>query len=251
VFVCFGWFVGCLCLFGSVFVIPVFCQQILGFTALQTGNLLLPGALITGFCMPIVGRLIAKGVSQKLMMPVGFLLFFIFTFMMYQVISPFSGTDDLFFPLLVRGAGLGLIFVPLTTLSLSNLKGKDIAQGAGITAMMRQLGGAFGVAILSTYLTVKQAGHRNDMLAYLAEGSSGLTERLNGIIAGLISRGVNSSEAARMAYKILEGQLTRQVYLLTYKDVFLLLGSFFLLCIPLVLLIKKGAGKISASDASH
>jgi DHA2 family multidrug resistance protein len=89
------------------------------------------------------------------------------------------------------------------------------------------------------------------MLAYLAEGSSGLTERLNGIIAGLISRGVNSSEAARMAYKILEGQLTRQVYLLTYKDVFLLLGSFFLLCIPLVLLIKKGAGKISASDASH
>ena len=171
--------------------------------------------------------------------------------MTYRVISPFSGTDDLFFPLLVRGAGLGLIFVPLTTLSLSNLKGKDIAQGAGITAMMRQLGGAFGVAILSTYLTVKQAGHRNDMLAYISEGSVAVQERLAGITAGLVSRGVNASDATKMAYKALEGQLTRQVYLLTYMDVFLLLGSFFLLCIPLVLLIKKGAGKISASDASH
>jgi DHA2 family multidrug resistance protein len=238
-------------LFGSVFVIPVFCQQILGFTALQTGNLLLPGALITGFCMPIVGKMIAKGVSQKIMMPIGFFLFFCFTLMTYRVISPFSGTDDLFFPLLVRGAGLGLIFVPLTTLSLSNLKGKDIAQGAGITAMMRQLGGAFGVAILSTYLTVKQAGHRNDMLAYIFEGSVAVQERLAGITAGLVSRGVNASDATKMAYKALEGQLTRQVYLLTYMDVFLLLGSFFLLCIPLVLLIKKGVGKISASDASH
>ncbi|MES2386641.1 MAG: DHA2 family efflux MFS transporter permease subunit [Bacteroidota bacterium] len=238
-------------LFGSVFIIPVFSQQILGFTALQTGQMLIPGAIATGFMMPIVGRLIGAGVSQKIMIPIGFFLFFVFTVMLYNIITPFSGTDDFFYPLLVRGFGLGLIFVPLTTLSLSTLKGQEIAQGAGLTAMIRQLGGAFGVAILSTYLQVKAAGHRNDLLAYVGSGDPAVTSRLAGLKASFMSKGFDSLRATQQAYQALEGMLTRQAMMLTFMDVFLFLGMFFICCIPLVLLIRKGKAKISMDDAGH
>ena len=238
-------------LFGSVFVIPVFTQQILGFTALQTGQMLIPGALATGFMMPIVGRMLQAGVSQKVLMPIGFTLFFLFTLMLYYIISPYSGTDDFFWPLLVRGIGLGLIFVPLTTLSLSSLKGAEIAQGAGLTAMVRQLGGAFGVAILSTYLQIKAAGHRNDLLSYLATDSPSVTDRLAIVKAGFMSRGMDAFTATKQAYAALEGTLLKQSMMLTYMDVFLFLGLFFVGCIPLVLFIKKGGSQIKADDAGH
>ncbi|RZL07664.1 MAG: DHA2 family efflux MFS transporter permease subunit, partial [Hymenobacter sp.] len=139
-------------LFSSVFVFPIFTQRILGFTAEQTGYLLLPGALASGFMMPVIGKMLQNGVPQKLMIPVGFTIFFAFTFWMAAKISPTAGESDFFWPLIVRGVGLGLIFLPITTMSLAGLQGKDAGQAAGLTGMIRQLGGSFGVAIVGTYL---------------------------------------------------------------------------------------------------
>jgi DHA2 family multidrug resistance protein len=81
-------------LFSSVFVFPIFTQRILGFTAAQTGFLLLPGALASGFMMPLIGRALQAGVSQKFMIPVGFIIFFLFTFWMSARISPTAGESD-------------------------------------------------------------------------------------------------------------------------------------------------------------
>src|SRR5262249_14551917 len=139
-------------LYSSVFVFPVFAQNLLGFSAMQTGLILLPGSLATAVMMPTVGKLLQKGVRPQIMNAVGFLSFFFFTWMLSHSTLE-SGRSDFFWPLVLRGLGLGLLFVPLTTLALSGLRGPAIAQGSGLTNMMRQLGGSFGVALITTYIT--------------------------------------------------------------------------------------------------
>ena len=85
---------------------------------------------MTAFMMPIIGKLIQKGVPQPYLVAIGFFMFFIFTFWMHNIMTPDTGEEHMFWPLIVRGFGLGLLFVPITTLSLSTLSGKGIGEGA-------------------------------------------------------------------------------------------------------------------------
>jgi DHA2 family multidrug resistance protein len=225
-------------LYSSVFIFPVFAQNLLGFTAMQTGLILLPGGIATAFMMPIVGKLLQRGVPAQLMNALGFGSFFVFTRMLsHSTLS--SGRVDFFWPLIFRGVGLGLLFVPLTTLALSNLRGKDVAQGTGLTNMMRQLGGSFGIALIATYVEKRSWVHRQTLLEHVSIYDPALRERFNQIVAGLMSRGSNLIEAQRQAYAAIEGAVTRQTFLLTYMDAFRVVGIFFLFCIPLLLLFRR------------
>ena len=226
-------------LFGSVFIFPIFAQQILGYTATQTGELLIPGALLGGLMMPIVGRIIAAGVSPKFLIPVGFALFAVFTFMMGGIITPDTAESDFFWPLLVRGLGLGFLFLPLTFLSLQGLKGRDIPQSTGINNMLRQLGGSFGIAVLATYLGNRTVYNRAVLGTHLSVNDPATLQQVQGITNRLMASGTNAVEAGQQAYRVLSGMLGQQAALITYIDVFQVLGAFFLLCIPLVLLIRR------------
>ncbi|GGG49090.1 DHA2 family efflux MFS transporter permease subunit [Bizionia arctica] len=226
-------------LFGSVFIYPVFTQQILGYTATQTGELLIPGALLGGAMMPVVGALISKGVSPKFLVPIGFIIFGAFCLMTSTIIAPDTSESAFFWPLLLRGFGMGFLFLPLAILSLQGLKGRDIGQSTGINNMMRQLGGSFGIAILATYLGNKAAQNRSVLATHLNSNDPKVLARLQSITEGLIAKGTNAFEAKQQALGVLNGMLTEQVYLVTYKDVFVSLGVFFLVCIPIIFLIKK------------
>jgi DHA2 family multidrug resistance protein len=234
-------------LFASVFVFPIFTQRILGFTAAQTGYLLLPGALASGFMMPLIGRALQAGVPQKFMIPVGFTIFFFFTFWMASRISPTAGESDFFWPLMVRGVGLGLIFLPITTMSLAGLQGKDAGQAAGLTGMIRQLGGSFGVAIVGTYLERSIAQNRVGLLPHISLYNPETVQRIQAFTQNFMARGFSFDQAQRQAYAALEGILMKQVSIITYAQVFSGLGFFFIACLPLVLFIKrvKVTGKIS------
>ncbi|OON70752.1 DHA2 family efflux MFS transporter permease subunit [Hymenobacter sp. CRA2] len=226
-------------LFASVFVFPIFCQRILGFTAAQTGYLLLPGALLTGFMMPMVGKMIQGGVSQKFMLPVGFVVFFIFSYWMSTQISPTAGESDFFWPLMLRGFGLALLFLPITTMSLAGLSGKDAGQAAGLTGMIRQLGGSFGVALIGTFLERKTMQNRVGLLPNISMYDPETQQRVQGLIANFMSKGADMFQAQRQAYAALEGMLMKQTALITYSQTFLMIGAFFILCIPLIFLIKR------------
>ena len=69
--------------------------------------------------------------------------------------------------LIVRGVGMGMLFIPITTLSLSTLKGQQIGQGAAFTGMMRQLGGSFGIALVTTFMARQNMVHRSDLVSRL------------------------------------------------------------------------------------
>lgn len=238
-------------LYGSTFIIPIYTQAILGWTATDAGLLLIPSSLTTAFMMPIIGKLIQKGVPQNYMVAVGFFIFFVFTFWMHNVITPDTGSEHLFWPLIFRGIGLGLLFVPITTLSLSTLKGKSIGEGAAFTGMMRQLGGSFGIAIITTYIARFSQQHRIDLIANIDGAKTNVQERIYMLQHGFMAKGFSPNEALDKAHKILDLSVTKQSTVMSYMDVFMYLGLLFLLCIPIILLVKKGKGKIDMSEAIH
>ena len=154
-------------LYSSTFLIPIYTQSVLGWTALQAGMLLIPSSLTTAFIMPMIGKMIQKGYKQTYMVAIGFLVFFVFSFWMRHELTPTTDTKDMFWPLIFRGIGLGLLFIPITTLSLSSLSGKGIGEGAAFTGMMRQLGGSFGIAIITTFIARFNQQHRVDLVSKL------------------------------------------------------------------------------------
>lgn len=231
-------------LYGSTFIIPIYTQSVLGFTATDAGLLLIPSSITTGIMMPIIGKMLQNGVPQKYLVTGGFTIFFIYSLWMYMVMTPDTGIEHFFWPLVMRGIGLGLLFVPITTLSLSTLVGKDIGDGAAFTGMTRQLGGSFGIAIITTFIARWTQQHRVDLLPNISAIDFKVQERIQGLQHLFIGKGFSANEALDKAYQMLDMTVNRQATVLSYMDVFLYLGVLFLVCVPFVLLIKKGAGKV-------
>ena len=165
--------------------------------------------------------------------------------------TPDTGEEHMFWPLIVRGLGLGLLFVPITTLSLSGLKGKSIGEGAAFTGMMRQLGGSFGIAIITTFIARFGQEHRVNLIAHLDMTKVNVQNRIHGLQRTFMAKGSSPEVALQKAYKVLDFGVTKQSTVLSYMDIFLYLGVLFLICIPFILLIKKGKNKVDVSEAMH
>ncbi|MCW3464627.1 DHA2 family efflux MFS transporter permease subunit [Chitinophaga nivalis] len=237
-------------LYGSTFIIPLYTQGSLGWTATQSGMLMIPAALTTAFMMPIIGKLLEKGVPQQYLVAAGMLLFFGFCFWGYLIITPAdTGSDAFFWMLIVRGIGMGLLFIPITTLSLSSLKGQQIGQGAAFTGMMRQLGGSFGVALITTFMSRQNMLHRNDLVSKLDTNNPDVINRVHGLQRSFVAKGMDPHTALNSGYKMLDYSVSKQAAVLSYMDVFLYLGILFLICVPFVLMVKgnKQQGKLDAS----
>jgi DHA2 family multidrug resistance protein len=240
-------------LFGSTFIIPVYTQSMLGWTAQQAGMLMLPSTLFVAFMMPIVAQLIQRGIQQKYLIAIGMAVFFIYSYLSYTILTPYTSSGDFFWILIVRGFGLGLLSVPVSTMSLSTLQGQEIGQGAAFSGMMRQLGGSFGVALISTFVSRQTQVHRNTLISHLSVNDAGVQQRVMQMAAGMRQHaGIDSITARQTAYTMLEGAVTKQATLLSYMDVFLWVGVMFLAFVPVVLIfIKKAKSKVKLADAAH
>lgn len=239
-------------LYGSTYIIPLYTQATLGWTAQQSGMLLVPATLTTAFMMPLIGQMLQRGVKQQYMVATGMLLFFVYSFWGYKILTPDTGEDAFFWMLIVRGLGMGLLFMPITTLALSTLKGKEIGQGASFTGMMRQLGGSFGVASITTFMARRQELHRSNLVSSLNTDDPDVQARIAGIQHSFMAKGATFDVALRRAYASLEGIVYKQASVLSYMDVFLYLGVMFLICIPFVLFVRNQKGnKIDMSEAMH
>jgi DHA2 family multidrug resistance protein len=235
-------------LYGSVFIFPVFCQNLLHFTALQTGLILLPGGLATIIMMPFVGAMLKKGVPAQYMATGGFILFFVFCWLLSNSTLE-SGTGDFFWPLIIRGIGMAILFVPLTTLAVSGLQGKQIGQGTGLNNMMRQLGGSFGVAILTTLIHVKSGEVRNALLGNTNSFNPAYVQRKEGLVQMLLGKGYNLLDAQQASDRLMEGNIIRQTMLVTYDHMYMLIGIFVLLAIPVIYLQKFKKKPVIITDA--
>jgi DHA2 family multidrug resistance protein len=235
-------------MYASVFVFPILCQNLLGFSAQQTGELMIPAGLVTIIIMPLVGNLLKKRFPPQVMAALGFGIFFLFTKML-SMSTLVSGEGDFFWPLMMRGIGMGCLFVPLTAMGLSGLKGKDMAQGVGINNMIRQLGGSFGVALMTTFIHNRMAVHRLSLIPHINAYDTAPTDRFNMLVGGFQSRGFPLEQARSMANAVLEGTVIRQSMLMSYMDCFYVIGLFFLCCIPLIIFQRKSrSAEVSKAD---
>ena len=145
--------------------------------------------------------------------------------------------------------------VPLINQSVATLEPRQLPTGIAIVNMMRQMGGAFGVAITNTYVTQRMAVHRGDLVSNLQPGDMLTMERLNAITQGLMAKGVNAFDAVTGAYKNIDLIISRQALMLSYLDTFKLAGLFFVVSFPLLFLLqnkKMDAARAKAvADAAH
>jgi DHA2 family multidrug resistance protein len=239
-------------IFGTAFVVPIYTQSMLGWTAQQAGMLLLPSTIFTAMMMPLVGQLMQRGISQKYMIAIGMTAFFLYSLLASKILTPDTGGENFFWILILRGFGAALLSVPITTMALSTLHGQQIGQGAAFSGMMRQLGGSFGIALISTFVSRQTQIHRTDIVTKLDVNSPLVQQRVQLLKTGMMTKGMPGNTALNSAYQILDASATKQATLLSYVDVFLWVGIMFLLCVPFVLLfIKSNKNTITIADAMH
>jgi DHA2 family multidrug resistance protein len=145
-----------------------------------------------------------------------------------------------------------MLFIPITTLALSTLHGQGIGQGAAFTGMMRQLGGSFGVAVITTFLARENMVHRVDLISKLDVNNPVVQDRVSMMQRSFMSKGMTPDVALKSAYQSLDFSIMKQSMVLSYMDVFLYIGILFLICVPFILLIKGNRNKkADVSAAIH
>jgi DHA2 family multidrug resistance protein len=168
----------------------------------------------------------------------GSLLFALAMWQLAQVTSQ-SGTQDFFWPLIWRGIGLGLVFVPLTTLTLSDIPPDEIAQASGLFNFFRQIGGSLGIAGMATLLTkYTSEGH-----AILAEHITAVDptsqQRIGMLTRAFLARGADLASARRAAMAVIDRQIMGQASVIAFSKIYLLSGVILVISLPLLLLIHR------------
>ncbi|MBV9717922.1 MAG: DHA2 family efflux MFS transporter permease subunit [Candidatus Eremiobacteraeota bacterium] len=199
-------------LFGTALVLPLFFQNTLGFTAFDTGMALMPGAFSTAISMMIIGRMLNR-IDGRWSIVFGTLLFAWSTWLLGGLTVQ-AGYWDVFWPRVVQGFALGFLFVPLTTIALSDVPVPKLAGATGVLTLLRQLGGSLGIAILTTLLTHQTAIAWNVL-------ASGVTQT-HGYSVGQLT-----------------GMVAQQSTMIAYNYVFRVTAVVFVLSTPLVFLIRR------------
>jgi MFS transporter, DHA2 family, multidrug resistance protein len=234
----------------SVFLYPIFVQGFLGWDATTTGLLMLPSSFLTGMLMGACATMIQKGVNPKVLVIFGFGFIIAYEILTWALATPQSGEWDWFWPQLFRGLGFGLVFVPISGMMLSGLKGDLLAQASGVSNMLRLMGGAAGLAIANTFVTRRFAVHRNELIGNIDNYNPEANERWFGLFQGFVASGKSTTEAQQMANAAMEGAVSFQSGVLSYGEGFLFVAITCIVVLPIVFLakIKKGE-KIDLSGA--
>ncbi len=224
-------------LYGANFTVPVFAQNFMGLTAEQTGYMLAPGALMSAAGMIAVSMLVRR-VDVRLLLVLGMSICAVTTFWMHNL-TPDVDRSFFFWPMLIRGLGIVMIFMPTNLSALGPLPKKDIAQASGLFNLFRQMGGSIGIALLTTMLERRVAYHRTMVVSHMTPSDPRVTERLAHLAQGFVAHGTDSITAQHKAMASLNGMAQMQSTILGYADTFVMVAAMFLLMIPMVLLFRK------------
>ncbi|HET6568792.1 MAG TPA: DHA2 family efflux MFS transporter permease subunit [Rhodothermales bacterium] len=225
-------------LFGSVFVFPLFLQNLLQMTAWQTGKIILPGAIATAIAMGIVGRL-SDRMDNRVLYAFGTLLFAL-AMWKFSHLTAQSGAHDFFWPVIFRGFGLGMMFVPLTNLTLAEIEKRNLGQATGLYNFFRQMGGSFSIAVVASLLT-RFTFEKYALLAdHVTMYDAATRSRLAALTHGMIAKGADPFTAKQQALHMIGGIIHQQASVLSFNKVYLLSGIAVIITLPLLLVFRSG-----------
>ncbi len=237
-------------LMASMFLLPLFMQELLGFTATQSGLALMPRVLIMMVATPIVGRLY-NSVSPRILVAIG-IVFVAWGSWDLSHITLQTSSGGIIHAILTQGIGFSFLFVPLTTAALSHVPRTKLTDATGLNSLLRQVGGSIGLAVFATMLSNYQVEARHAIIAHVTPENPAVLQRLSQLQAGLAARGgFDPTTAKSAALAALNGEVLRQASTLSFEKTFLMTALLFLCVLPLLLFLKVNPETRHAGKKQH
>jgi DHA2 family multidrug resistance protein len=227
-------------LYGSLVLLPLFLQTVLGYPAIEAGIAMAPRGLGSFIAMPIVGLLTAK-VDPRKLLSVG-LIGGAVTLFQLGSLNLQVGYWDIFWPQFFQGISMGLIFVPLTTVTMSLIAREEMGNATSLFNLMRNLGGSIGIATIATMLSRNSQAQYNILGGHVSAFDMQTRVLLEQIRAGFAARGMDLATATRAAYAALSGMVSQQAVMVAFVQLFRILALVFAVVIPLVFIMRKPKG---------
>ncbi len=232
-------------LFGSIVMLPIYLQTLMGYTSFLAGLVLGPGGIATMIAMPIAGRLVTK-INPKVILGFGISVAAYSVHLMAQY-NLFADFNSIIWPRIVLGIGMGFLFIPLTTTTMSSIRKEEMGNATGIFNLLRNLGGSFGVAFVTTMLARRAQFHHVHLVEHITP-----FDRTFQIAFPQISRILREKGFASLldqgSLGVIHGELLRQASMLAFNDVFHILSIMMILILPLVLLMKVGKAGVPRQE---
>jgi MFS transporter, DHA2 family, multidrug resistance protein len=234
-------------IYGLVTLLPLFYQELLGYTALAAGWAVSPRGVGAIIAMPMIGYLTAK-IDNRWLIAFGFCLFAI-TSIWFGEVNLAIGQWSFLWAITLSGFGSGCVFVPLSTTTMAFLKNEEIGNASGLYNLLRNIGGSIGISIVNTIVARHEQLHRNELAASLVPGRPEVLGAVSGIQQYLGAQGASATTATQRAYGLLNATLNAQSRLWSYVDDFRYMALVCFACVPIVFLLKKSVGRGPAGAA--
>lgn len=237
-------------LFGSLVLLPLYLQTLMGYTATLAGVLLGPGAIASIISMPLAGKLVNR-LNPKLVLASGLIATAYASYLMYQF-DLYTDFMTVFWARALQGFTMSFVFIPLLTLTLSRINKEKLPNATSVFNSLRILGASFGVAFISNMLARRTQFHQTRLTEHFTPFDQiyrGTAERLTGLLQGA---GLDPASAGKGGSAVIYGTLQKQAYMMAFCDVFFLLAIILIVILPLVFFfapIKHGAEAPQAMDS--
>jgi MFS transporter, DHA2 family, multidrug resistance protein len=224
---------------GSLFLLPLFLQNLLGYPAMKSGLALMPRSLAMAVIMPIGGRFYNK-LGPRLLVGVGLIVTGL-SFWQLSHLTSQVGFMDILWPQVWQGVGFSLIFVALSTAALATIARPEVTAATGLYNVSRQVFGSVGIAVSATQLTAGVTRYHSILAEHVGVANAAAVSWLSSVTSAMMARtGVDAQTAHQQALKLLDGMVTRQATVLSYNRIFVLVSLLFVIALPLVFLLKRG-----------
>jgi len=224
-------------LYGSLLLVPIFLQTLLGYPALNAGIAMAPRGLGSFLMMPVVGTVMGRFDPRKVLAAglVGA------SWSLYALgrLNLQAGYWDIFWPQFIQGACLAMLFVPLTTATMDPIPREEMGNATSMFNLMRNLGGSFGIAAATTYLFRRQQLHTHLLGARVTAFDPQTRAMTQGLESVMMTHGSDPVTASRQAYVSIWRLIQRQASMQSFVDTFLAMALVFMLMLPLLLVMKR------------
>ena len=235
-------------LYGSMVLLPIMLQTLLGYPPLQAGIAMAPRGIGSFFMMPLTGLMTGRFDPRKLLsagLTIGGM-----TLLWLSQLNLQAGYWDIFWPQLIQGVGMSLLFVPLTTVAMDPIPRERMGYATSLFNLMRNIGGSVGIAMTGTMLARNSQTTTSTLGAHVTPYDAASQQLFEQMRAAMIAAGADVVTATNRAYAMLFGMVQRQATMVAFVGIFQLLGIMFLVLIPLVLLMRRPHGS-SAPAGAH
>ncbi len=237
-----------MCIYITIAMLPLFYQEVLGYTAYSAGWVVGPRGFGSFVGSPVVGYLGSR-VDQRKLLCGGFLGFSVCSYI-FGSVNLGIGPWTLLAPIIFTGFTLSFVFVPLATMTVSTIPNEKMGNATGLFNMLRNIGGSIGISIATTSLVRRAAAHQTYLVAHLAPATAELQQR-SAMLSGYLGRQLGPPGARPGTLGLIYQMVERQAALLAYIDIFRWTAVLSFLCAVLAWLFKKQTKHAAPPPGAH